>query len=137
MTVAISHPSPNTTSLDDKDLDERFKRSTGPGGQHRNKSECCVVLTHRPTGITVTVDSRSQANNRKSAREELIRRLAALDSATATRSAAAAKRQQVGLGARGDKIRTYSVQHGLVTDHRTGKKAPLSSILDGKLDLLR
>ncbi|MNR71691.1 Peptide chain release factor 1 [compost metagenome] len=122
--------------LNEADLEERFKRSTGPGGQHRNKSDCCCVLTHRPTGITVTIDSRSQADNRRAARLEMERRLRERWEQGAAAGAAAHKREQVGSGQRGDKVRTYSVQHGIVTDHRSGRKAPLEAIVAGRLELL-
>jgi peptide chain release factor len=57
----------------DSDLDEIFARSSGPGGQNVNKVATCVTLRHRPSGISVTVqDSRSQAVNRKLARERLL-----------------------------------------------------------------
>jgi protein subunit release factor B len=61
----------------DKDLSWEFFRASGPGGQHRNKTESGVRLTHLPTGITVTAtERRSQAANRKAARQRLAQRLA-------------------------------------------------------------
>ncbi|VTU41662.1 MULTISPECIES: peptide chain release factor-like protein [unclassified Variovorax] len=137
VTIAVRQTSKLAFVLDEAELDERFKRSTGPGGQHRNKSDCCVVLTHRATGITVTVDSRSQADNRREARVEMARRLKQLWDSGLSAAAASDKRRQVGTGQRGDKVRTYSAQHGIVTDHRTGRKAPLEAVQAGRLDLLR
>jgi len=63
--------------LREDDLNERFARSSGPGGQHVNKVATAVTLTHLPTGVAVTVsDSRSQSMNRKIARERLAEKLA-------------------------------------------------------------
>jgi protein subunit release factor B len=60
-------------SIREADLTEKFARSSGPGGQHVNKVSTAVTLRHRPSGISVTVqDSRSQATNRKLARERLL-----------------------------------------------------------------
>ncbi|KWU17864.1 peptide chain release factor family protein [Burkholderia cenocepacia] len=135
--MAVQPPRDTTFALNEDDLIERFTRKTGKGGQNRNKRDMAVMLTHRPTGVTVTIDSRSQADNRRVAREELLRKLKTAWTAGEIEAAASQKRLQVGSGQRGDAHRTYAVQHGIVTDRRTGKKATLDAILDGHLELLR
>lgn len=123
-------------ALDERHIDMRFQRDRGPGGQHRNKTESCVVLTHRPTGLQAKAAARCQHANRREARavlEERVRQhLASADHAARTLD----RKDQVGSGQRGDKVRTYSVQHGVVTDHRSGAKAPLAKVLKGQLQLL-
>jgi protein subunit release factor B len=64
------------SELEEADLEEQFSRSSGPGGQHVNKSDTRVQLTHRPTGMTVTVqDCRSRQKNRQIARERLLEKI--------------------------------------------------------------
>jgi peptide chain release factor len=80
--------------VDEADLEETFARSSGPGGQHVNKVSTAVTLRHLPSGVSVTVqDSRSQAVNRKLARQRL---LAAIESAQQeSRAAEIAEREKV------------------------------------------
>jgi protein subunit release factor B len=74
---------PTAHQLREPDLEETFARSAGPGGQHVNKVSTAVTLRHRPSGLSVTVqDSRSQAANRKLARERLRQALQAREQAT-------------------------------------------------------
>jgi len=79
--------------LRSEDLEESFARSAGPGGQHVNKVSTAVTLRHRPSGVSVTVqDSRSQATNRKLARERLLQ--AIIDRAKKERAARRAAREK-------------------------------------------
>ena len=76
MNPAISTTRKKTLPLREEDLEERFARSAGPGGQHVNKVSTAVTLFHVPTGLSVSVsDSRSQAMNRRIARERLAEKI--------------------------------------------------------------
>jgi len=119
--------------VDTGDLRWRTTKGSGPGGQNRNKRENCVVLTHTPTGITVRVDSKSQAQNREEALRILTQRLRDRRRSDASRARSKDRQGQVGSGMRGDKIRTIRVRDRIVTDHRTGRKISLRKYLRGEL----
>lgn len=118
------------------DVDMRFTRDTGPGGQHRNKTDSCVVLTHRESGVSVKIDGRNQHQNRRVAFEVLGERLQQESERTQRQARNDLRAQQVGSGERGDKIRTYREQDDRVTDHRSGKSARLGDLMKGRLELL-
>lgn len=122
--------------LSREDVEMRFTRDTGPGGQHRNKTDSCVVLTHRDTGVSVKVDGRSQHQNRRQAFEVLQARLQVEQTRGERHSRNALRSEQVGSGERGDKIRTYREQDDRVSDHRTGRSARLADVMKGRLELL-
>lgn len=107
--------------LDEREVTIQTTKGSGPGGQHRNKVESCVVATHRETGVRVRVDMRSQHQSRSIALEILAARLAERSEAAHTAARSETRRQQCGTGMRGDKIRTYRTQDDRVTDHRTGR----------------
>lgn len=118
------------------DVDMRFTRDRGPGGQHRNKTDSCVVLTHRETGVSVKIDGRNQHQNRRVAFEVLNERLQQETERVQREARNAQRSEQVGSGERGDKVRTYREQDDRVSDHRSGKTARLADILKGRLELL-
>ena len=123
--------------LDPRDLEEKFTRGSGPGGQHRNKTETAVQLRHKPSGLAVRVEKgRSRADNRTMALRVLSARLLAAkqDSEDAQRSRA--RREQAGSGQRGDKIRTIALQRDQVVDHRSGKSCTAREYLRGHLRAL-
>lgn len=122
--------------LREADIETRTTKDTGPGGQHRNKTESCVVMRHLPTGIEAKAATKSQHRNRDIAREMLETRVAAARQSQLSTNEARERRAMVGSGMRGDKVRTYRTQDDQVTDHRTGRKASLRKVLRGELELL-
>lgn len=120
--------------LRDADIEVFTTRDSGPGGQHRNTTDSCVVMRHRPTGIEAKAAAKSQHQNRKTARSMLEARVRAVMDERMGREMAADRRRQVGSGMRADKIRTYRQQDDQVTDHRTGCKTRLSKVRAGHLE---
>ena len=122
--------------IDDKDLDVDVYRSSGAGGQHVNTTDSAVRITHKPTGIVVTMqDERSQLQNRARAMTVLRARLLKLAEEEQNAAMSAERRSQVGGGGRGEKIRTYNFKENRLTDHRIGFTIyRLQDVLAGDLD---
>ena len=121
-------------TLREKDIEWRADLGSGAGGQARNKTSNAVRMTHLPTGVSVRVEtSRSQWENRQTAARLLTTRLAEEESKKAGAKQAASRKQQVGSGQRGDKIRTIRLQDDTVTDHRSGKSMPAKKYLRGEI----
>jgi len=138
VTVAVLEILPEKQwSLREQDIEIRTSRGSGPGGQHRNATDSRVDARHVPTGIAVRIDARDQHRNRALAREILESRVAEHFRARAARQANDARKALLGSGERGDKVRTYREMDGVVSDHRTGKKAPMRKVREGRLELLR
>ncbi len=107
--------------IDEKDLKVDTLRSSGAGGQHVNKTESCIRLTHLPTGIVVLCqDERSQTKNREKAMKVMMSRLYDYYQSQADKEYSDNRKSQVGTGDRSERIRTYNFPQGRVTDHRIG-----------------
>jgi peptide chain release factor 1 len=119
--------------LNEKDLEVFTTKDSGPGGQHRNKTESCVVIRHKPTGIEAKAATKSQHDNRRVAREVLEARVANHYAGLAKSAEDSARKQMVGSGMRGDKIRTYRCQDDTVSDHESGQKMRLQKMMTGVL----
>ena len=125
-------------SIDPKDLQIDTYRASGAGGQHVNKTESAIRITHLPTGLVVECqDERSQYKNKDKAMKVLRSRLYEMERAKQDAAIAGARKSQVGSGDRSERIRTYNFPQGRVTDHRIGLTLyKIDAIMDGDLDEL-
>lgn len=109
----------------ESDIDFVPAKGRGAGGQSVNKTECCIIATHKPTGLSVRIDTRSQYQSKKIALQVLSARIVEMDRFKKLVEQNKNRKEQVGSGMRGDKIRTYREQDDQITDHRTNKKSSL------------
>ena len=120
--------------------DEHFRiewfSGTGAGGQHRNKKMNSCRLIHIPTGIVEARQGRKRASNLKEAKDAILKRLSSAKASQASYASTSIKKEQVGSGMRGDKIRTYRFQDDRVADHQSGKHATCSKVLKGWFEKL-
>ena len=125
-------------TIDPKDLQIDTFRSSGAGGQHVNKTESAIRITHLPTGVVVECqDERSQYKNKDRAMKILRSKLYEAEREKQSAAIAATRKSQVGTGDRSGKIRTYNFPQNRVTDHRlTGdaKNFNIASVINGDLD---
>ena len=138
-TVAVLPEAENVEfDIDPKDLQIDTYRSSGAGGQHVNKTESAIRITHLPTGLVVECqDERSQYKNKDKAMKVLRSRLLENEREKQDAATAAARKSQVGSGDRSERIRTYNFPQGRVTDHRIGLTLyRIDAIMDGALDEL-
>lgn len=137
ITVAVLPEAPDVElEILDKDLKIDTYRSSGAGGQHVNKTESAIRITHLPTGIVVNCqDERSQIKNREKAMNILKSKLYDYYQTAADAEYAAARKSQVGTGDRSERIRTYNFPQGRVTDHRIGLTLySIDNFMNGNID---
>lgn len=123
-------------AINPADLQVDTFRSSGAGGQHVNKTESAIRITHVPTGTVVECqDERSQHKNRDRAMKILVSRLYEEEQRKQIEAHAAERKSQVGTGDRSERIRTYNFPQGRLTDHRIGLTIyKLEQVMNGDLD---
>lgn len=137
VTVAVL-PEAETVDVEinDKDIKIDTYRSSGAGGQHINKTDSAIRITHFPTGIVVTCqDQRSQTKNKERAMQVLATKLYDYYQGQKDEEYASLRKGQVGTGDRSERIRTYNFPQGRVTDHRIGFTLyNIDEFMNGDLD---
>ena len=138
-TVTVAVIDSNTkviASIANSDIKIEWYSGTGAGGQHRNKHQNSCRLTHLPTGTVTTAQCRSRQTSYDQAYTALKQAVDQKSHLIYNNGIASDRKQQVGSGMRGDKIRTYRFQDDVVKDHVTDKTASVKQVLAGNFDLL-
>ena len=125
-----------SATIPQSDLKIEWYSGTGAGGQHRNKHQNSCRITHIPTGLIATAQCRSRQNSFDQAMQDIQQRVDNMVVSQYNSNLSNNRREQVGSGMRGDKIRTYRFQDDTVQDHITGKRAKCNTVLKGNFELL-
>lgn len=138
ISIAVTPESILDYSLNEKDVEIKTKRSSGPGGQHVNKTESAVRLTHKPSGISIECqETRNQLENKKIGMKKLLEKLRDLELEKLTSQIVTMKKVQIGNANRNEKIRTYNFPQDRITDHRIKKSYHnLKSLFSGDVAIL-
>jgi peptide chain release factor 1 len=136
--MILVEPEDVEVDIDEKDLRVDTYRASGPGGQHVNKTDSAIRITHIPTGVVAQCqDERSQHKNRAKAMRMLRAKIFELEEQKRLSEISSMRKNMVGSGDRSEKIRTYNYKDVRVTDHRIGLTLhKLEQILQGELDEL-
>lgn len=118
-------------TIDEADIEIAWYSGSGAGGQHRNKHMNSVRLRHGPTGLVRTAQCRAREDSYRNALAALTDAVHAMERSGRARDVNRARKRQIGSGMRGDKIRTWRYQDGLVVDHRTGAKTQIERVRAG------
>jgi len=136
--AVLVEPKEVDLTIDQKDLRIDTYRSSGPGGQHMQKTDSAVRITHLPSGTVVACqDERSQGKNKFKAMRILRARLLDIREQEESKKVSRERKSQIGSGDRSEKIRTYNFPDRRVTDHRINFTLyKLEAVLEGDLDEL-
>jgi len=130
-------PEQSERSLPLHEVEVTTQRGHGKGGQHQNTTDSAVRATHKSTGLSVFINGRDQYQNKKLALKILTNKVVLAKDKEAETLYGIERREQLGNGSRGSKIRTYNFLRRCVTDHRTGKKThQLERVLQGEVGLV-
>lgn len=124
--------------LPEHEIETIFQCGGGPGGQSVNKTASTVRMKHKPTGVSVIIcNERNQHQNKMTAHRILSARVTDMKNKKQHGDYQTIRREQMGNGARGDKVRTYNVMESRVVDHNLGTKTSnIKAIMKGELDLI-
>lgn len=136
VTVAVVSRGRSESTFRESDCVVEFFSGTGAGGQHRNKKQTSARVTHSPTGMIATAQSRSREANVRAALAELKRRVDTGREVSYNSAVNDNRRTQVGSGMRGDKVRTYRFRDDRVEDHRSGATCRCSEFMRGEVNKL-
>jgi len=133
VTVAVLDNDKPLPTFDKNDVNIIRTKDSGKGGQHRNKTESCIIATHTPTGLTAKAADRKQGQNLTNAMSTLEQKVLQHYQEIWDSKLSLHRIALLGTGARGDKIRTYREQDNIVIDHNSNQKLLLTNVLKGNL----
>ena len=137
VTVAVIDPKEVVKiEFNERDFKIEWYSGTGAGGQNRNKVQASCRLTHLPTGLVQTAQTRSRENSFNLALVEMLQQLNNHGAKALHSESNQVRSSQVGSGMRGDKIRTYRFQDNMVKDHQTGQSASCDRVMSGHFELM-